>query len=203
MQKLIISDSYMGIFIPRDFSNRVLNFINGKSNLPFTQKDEIIASFYIFGKDHKVNGELEITNVKDIARKTMEQIARQVRIYANNPISMNQESLRENFNKRSMQILIDSNNQNSNKKINFDITKRISRDPTILSECYAWHLAYYKQDYFFKLFNPLRGTDLPPDLVEQLEGRMLMLGFNVKNSAKLTYDDPIIPFLQWLNEWTK
>ncbi|MDW0142044.1 MAG: hypothetical protein QOK82_02890 [Nitrososphaeraceae archaeon] len=203
MQKLIISDSYMGIFIPRDFSNRVLNFINGKSNLPFTQKDEIIASFYIFGKDHKVNGELEITNVKDIARKTMEQIARQVRIYANNPISMNQESLRENFNKRSMQILIDSNNKNSNKKINFDITKRISSDPTILSECYAWHLAYYKQDYFFKLFNPLRGTDLPPDLVEQLEGRMLMLGFNVKNSAKLTYDDPIIPFLQWLNEWTK
>lgn len=203
MQKLIISDSYMGIFIPRDFSNRVLNFINGKTNLPFTQKDEIIASFYIFGKDHKVNGELEITNVKDIARKTMEQIARQVRIYANNPLSMNQESLRENFNKRSMQILIDSNNKNSNKKINFDITKRISRDPTILSECYGWHLAYYKQDYFFKLFNPLRGTDLPPDLLEQLEGRMLMLGFNVKNSAKLTYDDPIIPFLQWLNEWTK
>lgn len=203
MRKLIISDSYMGIFIPRDFSNRVLNFINGKSNLPFTQKDEIIASFYIFGKDHKVNGELEITNVKDIARKTMEQVARQVRIYANNPIRMNQESLRENFNKRSMQILIDSNNNNSNKKTNFDITKRISRDPTILSECYAWHLAYYKQDYFFKLFNPLRGTDLPPDLTEQLEGRMLMLGFNVKNSAKLTYDDPIVPFLQWLNEWTK
>lgn len=193
----------MGIFIPRDFSNRVLDFLNGKTNLPFTQKDEIIASFYIFGKDHKVNGELEITNVKDIARKTMEQIARQVRIYANNPIHMNQESLRENFNKRSMQILIDSNNNNSNKKINFDITKRISRDPTILSECYAWHLAYYKQDYFFKLFNPLRGTDLPSDLAEQLEGRMLMLGFNVKNSAKLNYDDPIIPFLQWLNEWTK
>lgn len=203
MRKLIISDSYMGIFIPRDFSNRVLNFINGKSNLPFTQREEIIASFYIFGKDHKVNGELEITNVKDIARKTMEQVARQVRIYANNPIRMNQESLRENFNKRSMQILIDSNNNNSNKKINFDITKRISRDPTILSECYAWHLAYYKQDYFFKLFNPLRGTDLPSDLAEQLEGRMLMLGFNVKNSAKLTYDDPIVPFLQWLNEWTK
>jgi hypothetical protein len=203
MRKLIISDSYMGIFLPRDFSNRVLNFINGKSNLPFTQKDEIIASFYIFGKDHKVKGELEITNVKDIARKTMEQVARQVRIYANNPISMNQESLRENFNKRSMQILIDSNNKNSNKKINFDITKRISRDPTILSECYAWHLAYYKQDYFFKLFNPLRGTNLPPDLAEQLEGRMLMLGFNVKNSAKLTYDDPMKPFLQWLNEWTK
>lgn len=201
--KLIISDSYMGIFIPRDFSDSVLNFINGKSNLPFTQNDEIIASFYIFGKDHKVNGELEITNVKDIARKTMEQVARQVRIYANNPISMNQESLRENFNKRSMQILIDSNNKNSNKKINFDITKRISRDPTILSECYAWHLAYYKQDFFFKLFNPLRGTNLPPDLAEQLEGRMLMLGFNVKNSAKLTYDDPMKPFLQWLNEWTK
>ena len=203
MRKLIISDSYMGIFLPRDFSNRVLNFINGKSNLPFTQKDEIIASFYIFGKDHKVKGELEITNVKDIARKTMEQVARQVRIYANNPISMNQESLRENFNKRSMQILIDSNNKNSNKKINFDITKRISGDPTILSECYAWHLAYYKQDFFFKLFNPLRGTNLPPDLAEQLEGRMLMLGFNVKNSAKLTYDDPMKPFLQWLNEWTK
>jgi len=193
----------MGIFIPRDFSYRVLSFINGKSNLPFTQKDELIASFYIFGKDYKVNGELEITNVKYIARKTMDQLARQVRIYSNNPINMNQEMLRENFNKRSMQILIDSNNKNSNKKVNFDITKRISKDPTILSECYAWHLAYYKQDYFFKLFNPLRGIDLPADLVEQLEGRMLLLGFNVKNSKILPYDDPIVPFLYWLKDGAK
>jgi hypothetical protein len=193
----------MGIFIPRDFSYRVLNFINGKTNLPFTQKDELVASFYIFGKDHRVNGQLEITNVKDIARKTMEQVARQVRIYANNPLNMNQEMLRENFNKRSMQILIDSNSKNSNKKVNFDITKRISKDPTILSECYTWHLAYYKQDYFFKLFNPLRGIDLPADLVEQLEGRMLLLGFNVKDSTKLPYDDPIIPFLYWLKEWAE
>ena len=193
----------MGIFIPRDFSYRVLNFINGKTNLPFTQKDELVASFYIFGKDHRVNGQLEITNVKDIARKTMDQVASQVRIYANNPINMNQEMLRENFNKRSMQILIDSNSKNSNKKVNFDITKRISKDPTILSECYAWHIAYYKQDYFFKLFNPLQGIDLPADLVELLEGRMLLLGFNVKDSTKLPYDDPIIPFLYWLKEWAK
>ncbi len=193
----------MGIFIPRDFSYRVLNFINGKSNLPFTQKDELVASFYIFGKDYKVNGEMEITNVKDIARKTMDQLARQIRIYSNNPINMNQEMLRENFNKRSMQILIDSNNKNSNKKVNFDITKRISKDPTILTDCYAWHLAYYKQDYFFKLFNPLRGIDLPADLVEQLEGRMLLLGFNVKNSKLLPYDDPIVPFLYWLKEGVK
>ena len=193
----------MGIFIPRDFSYRVLNFINGKTNLPFTQKDELVASFYIFGKDHRVNGQLEIINVKDIARKTMDQVASQVRIYANNPINMNQEMLRENFNKRSMQILIDSNSKNSNKKVNFDITKRISKDPTILSECYAWHLAYYKQNYFFKLFNPLQGIDLPTDLVEQLEGRMLLLGFNVKDSTKLPYDDPIIPFLYWLKEWAK
>lgn len=192
----------MGIFLPRDFPNRVLSFINGKNNLPLTQKDEIIASFYIFGKDHKVNGDLEITNVKDIARKTMEQLARQVRVLSSNPTSMNQELLRENFNKRSMQILIDSNIQNNNNKVSFDITRRISRDPTILSDCYAWHIAYYKQDYFFKLFNPLRGTDLPPGLVGQLEGRMLMLGFNVKNSANLTYEDPIIPFLEWMNEWT-
>lgn len=192
----------MGIFLPRDFPNRVLSFINGKNDLPLTQKDEIIASFYIFGKDHKVNGDLEITNVKDIARKTMEQLARQVRVLSSNPTSMNQELLRENFNKRSMQILIDSNIQNNNNKISFDITRRISRDPTILSDCYAWHIAYYKQDYFFKLFNPLRGTDLPSGLVGQLEGRMLMLGFNVKNSANLTYEDPIIPFLEWMNEWT-
>jgi hypothetical protein len=181
----------------------VLNFINGKINLPLTQKDELVASFYIFGKDHKVNGESEITNAKDVARKTMEQIARQVRSYATNPISMNQDLLRENFNKRSMQILIDSNNKNSNTKVNFDLTKRISKDPTILSDCYSWHLAYYRQDYFFKLFNPLRGIDLPADLVEQLEGRMLMLGFNVKNSTKLPYSDPIIPFFRWLKEPAK
>lgn len=193
----------MGIFLPSDFPNRVLNFINGKNNLPFTKKDEIIATFYIFGKDHKVNGELEITNAKDIAGKTMAQLARQVKVFASNPISMNQELLRENFNKRSMQILVDSNTKNDNTKINSDITRRISRDPTILSDCYAWHIAYYKQDYFFKLFNPLRGDDLPSGLAEQLEGRMLMLGFNVKNSANLTYEDPIMPFLEWMKEWNK
>jgi hypothetical protein len=193
----------MGIFLPQDFPTRVLNFMNGKSNFPLTQKDEIIATFYIFGKDHKVNGELEITNAKDIARKTMEQLARQVKVLASNPMSMNQELIRENFNKRSMQILIDSNTKNDNAKISSDITRRISRDPTILSDCFAWHIAYYKQDYFFKLFNPLRGTDLPPGMIDQLEGRMLMLGFNVKNSANLTYEDPIIPFLEWMNEWTK
>ena len=192
----------MGIFLPRDFPNRVLSFINGKSNFPITQKDEIIGTFYIFGKDHKVNGQLEITNAKDIAKKTMEQLARQIKVLASNPMSMNQESLRENFNKRSMQILIDSNTKNDNK-IGSDITRRISRDPTILSDCYAWHIAYYKQDYFFKLFNPLRGTDLPPALVDQLEGRMLMLGFNVKNSTNLKYEDPIIPFFEWMSEWTK
>lgn len=197
---MIISDSYMGIFIPNDFSYRVLNFINGKTNLPFIEKDELIASFYIFGKDHKVNGDLEITNVKDIARKTMEQIARQIRFYAYNPINMNQDLLRENFNKRSMQILIESDIKHVNKQINFDLTKRISKDPTILSDCYAWHLAYYKQDYFFKLFNPFRGINVPADLVEQLEGRMLMLGFNVKDSTKLPYYDPIIPFFHWLEQ---
>lgn len=193
----------MGIFIPRDFSYRVLDFINGKRNLPFTDKDELVASFYIFGKDNKVNGELEITNVKNIARKTMDQFARQVRIYANNPINMNPELLRENFNKRSMQILIDLNSKNTSEKENSDITKRISKDPAILSECYAWHLAYYKQDYFFKLFNPLRSIDVPEDLVGRLEGRMLLIGFNVKNSTKLPYDDPIIPFLYWIKEWAK
>ena len=129
----------MGIFLPRDFPNRVLNFINGKSNLPLTQKDEIIASFYIFGKDHKVKGDLEITNVKDIARKTMEQLARQIRVLSSNPTSMNQELVRENFNKRSMQILIDSNIKNDNSKISFDITRRISRDPTIQRyDYYFW-----------------------------------------------------------------
>lgn len=193
----------MGIFIPRDFSYRVSDFINGKRNLPFTDKDELVASFYIFGKDNKVNGELEITNVKNIARKTMDQFARQVRIYANNPINMNPELLRENFNKRSMQILIDLNSKNTSEKENSDITKRISKDPAILSECYAWHLAYYKQDYFFKLFNPLRSIDVLEDLVGRLEGRMLLIGFNVKNSTKLPYDDPIIPFLYWIKEWAK
>jgi hypothetical protein len=53
------------------------------------------------------------------------------------------------------------------------------------------------------LFNPLKGIDLPADLVEQLEGRMLLLGFNVKDSTKLPYDDPIIPFLYWLKEWAE
>jgi len=50
------------------------------------------------------------------------------------------------------------------------------------------------------LFNPLQGNGLPSNIVQQLEGRMIMIGFNVKNSSKLPFDDPIVPFFQWLGD---
>jgi len=32
---MISSDAYMGMFLPRDIPDRILNFMNGKIDLPF------------------------------------------------------------------------------------------------------------------------------------------------------------------------
>ena len=199
---VVVTDSYMGIFTPVDIDSRIIQFLEKKIEFPFIKKDEIIGIFYLFGKNNKVISDLEILSVKNIAKKTMEQRARNIKIiheFGKN--KLNSDFIREEYNKRILQISIeDQASSSSSKHLNY----RITRDPTILSNCFEQHIAYYKQDYFFDLFKrPIKKTEVPSNLVNKLEQRMLMLCYNVSDSSKLPDNNTIRPFFQWLNDYDK
>ena len=186
----VVADSYMGIFMPPDISRRIKTFMADKIDFPFIKGDEIIAAFYIFGKDYGVP-EPEIKSATDIARRTVEQVAKDVRLYSSAPQKMDARFTRENYTKRSLQIVVDSG-------ISEDMDRRVAGDPTILSDCFAQHIAYHKQGYFFELFQPFRAEQLPAALRGRLEGRMLLLGFNVKDRQLVPFKSSLEPFFQWM-----
>ena len=46
----VISDSYMGIFLPPDISKRISKFLDGDLDFPFVDKDEIMGVFFLLEK---------------------------------------------------------------------------------------------------------------------------------------------------------
>ena len=196
---VVSSDSYMGMFLPDDISNRISMFIDSKIDFPFLLKEDISGVFYIYGKNYKVSTALDILSATNIAKKTMEQISKEVYTYYNNRNMLTSEFIRENYTKRALQISIDIQRHKDSSSI--DLKKRISEDPTILSNCFTQHIAYYKQDFFFKIFKPFKNNQIPERFTNNLLGRMLMLGFNVSSVDKLPYSDSLIPFLDWMKKF--
>jgi len=187
----VISDSYMGIFMPPDITHRIKQFMAARVDFPFIKKDEMVSAFYLLGKDHGVNGELEINAATDIAKRTVEQVARDIRLYSVTPQKVDARFTRENYTKRSLQIVVDSSTHS-------DVDKQVAGDPTILSDCFAQHIAHHNQGFFFELFQPFRAEQLPPLLKGRLEGRMLLLGFNVKDRQSLPFKSSLQPFFEWM-----
>lgn len=194
---VVVTDSYMGIFLPSDLSTRLSDFINKKREFPFIEKDEIIGTYYLFGKNHKITESLDILSVHSIAKKTMERTLSNIKIFKSfQHTKINSDFIREGYIKRILQISIE------NKEFNYQkMDIRILRDPTILSSCFEQHIVYYKQDYFFHLMNqPLEKSVIPSNLVDKLEGRMLMVGYNVSDDQKLQYANILEPFFEWLQK---
>ena len=181
----------MGIFMPPDIAHRIKQFMAARVDFPFIKKDEMVSAFYLLGKDHGVNGELEINAATDIAKRTVEQVARDIRLYSVKPQKADSRFTRENYTKRSLQIVVDSSTQS-------DVDRQVVGDPTILSDCFAQHIAHHNQGFFFELFQPFRAEQLPPLLKGRLEGRMLLLGFNVKDRQSLPFTSSLQPFFEWM-----
>ncbi|MDQ3848830.1 MAG: hypothetical protein M3261_07740 [Thermoproteota archaeon] len=188
----VISDSYMGVFLPPDISVRIKQFMAAKVDFPLVRRDDLLAVFYIFGKDFEVVGESEVSAASDLAKRTVEQMARDIRVYTTMPQKMDSQFTRENYTKRSLQIVVDSGGWQP------DVDRRVAGDPVILSDCFAQHVAYYRQHFFFELFPPLNGDQLPSALENKLKGRMLLLGFNVKNVQALPFKSSLHTFFQWM-----
>ena len=190
----------MGIFTPIDIPSRIIQFIEKKIEFPFIKENEIVGIFYLFGKDNKVTSESEILSVRNIAKRTMEQQARNIKIFNEfKENKLDSKFIREEYNKRILQISIEE--QISPSSTAAPMSYRIAGDPTIQSNCFEQHIAYYKQDYFYELFKqPFKKTEVPSHLINKLEKRMLMLCYNVSDSSKLPYNNTIYPFFQWLND---
>jgi hypothetical protein len=183
---VVVTDSFMGIFTPMDIPSRIIQFIEKKIEFPFIKEEEI----------------LEILSVRNIAKRTMEQQARNIKIFHEfKENKLDSEFIREEYNKRILQISIEEQMYSSSPS---DMRSRIVGDPTIQSNCFEQHIAYYKEDYFYELFKkPFKKTEVPSHLINKLEKRMLMLCYNVSDSSKLPYNNTVHPFFQWLNDTDK
>jgi hypothetical protein len=190
----VIADSYMGLFMPPDISGRITKFLADEIGFPYIEKGELIGAFFIFGKDFGVR-EDEAGEAKDLARRTVEQFAKDVRMYASMPGRLDAAFTRENYTKRMLQIAVDAKGAGQS-----DMGRRVAGDPTILLDCFAQHVAHYRHDYYFEIFGPFQKQQIPFPLRKKLEGRMLLLGYSTRGTKSLPYTGPLEPFFSWLSK---
>lgn len=185
-------DSYMGLFLPADIQKRISRFLTGDSVFPYIERGEVLGAFFIFGKEFGIHGETEINDAKDLARRTVEQAAKEIRMYTANPGRLDPAFTRENYTKRMLQIAVDM--QGTNQE---NIDRRVAGDPTVLLDCFAQHVAHFSQDFYFEIFGPLRTEQIPKSLQERLNSRMVLVGYNAKSGKDLPFS-PLDPFFDWL-----
>ncbi|MGB6674038.1 MAG: hypothetical protein WBE34_16530 [Candidatus Nitrosopolaris sp.] len=197
-----MTDSYMGMFLPEDISQRITLFIGGKLEFPFIKKEELMGTFFIFGKNNGLHGEEEILAANDLGKRTVAHLTKTVRMFHNSPNKMDSNFTRENYTQRVLQISIELRDNTKNSPVSLSqMNKRIAGDPNILIDCFAQHIACHQQDQFFEIFQPLREYHLPVSLRRKLEGRMILLGFNVRGSSTLPYESTLATFFMWMKKF--
>ncbi len=190
----------MGIFSPVDMSQRITMFIEGKIEFPFIKKEEIMGAFFIFGKSNGIYGEDVILAATDLSRRTVMHLISTARKFHNSPNKMDSNFTKQNYIKRVLEISIDLQDNTEAASIR-ERKRRIAGDPSILMDCFAQHISYHKHDQFFEIFRPLKEDQLPVSLRSKLVDRMLLLGYNLKDSDALPYKSAIFPFLAWLEKF--
>ncbi|MDQ6864551.1 MAG: hypothetical protein M3044_12080 [Thermoproteota archaeon] len=197
-----MTDSYMGMFLPEDISQRITLFIGGKLEFPFIKKEELMGTFFIFGKNNGLYGEEEILAATDLGKRTVAHLTKTVRMFHNSPNKMDSNFTRENYTNRVLQISIELRDNSTNSPFSLSqMNNRIAGDPNILIDCFAQHIACHQQDQFFEIFQPLREYHLPVSLRRKLEGRMILLGFNVRGSSALPYESTLAAFFMWMKKF--
>ena len=185
------ANSYMGIFLPADIRRRIMEFMAQRVGFPFVDPTETLATFHLFGKDNGSEGE-DINQASEFAKKTAQRVVSDIRLYRTSPAKMDPSVTRQNYTKRSLQIVVDSAVDLS------EMNDRVAGDPAILADCFAQHVAYHKQDFFFELFGPLKIEQLPTQVAEMLAGRMVLLGFNAVNRKQIPFASPLDPFFDFI-----
>ena len=192
----IISDSYMRMILPEDISNRVSKFIADRQSFPFIRNDELMCIFYLYGKKSGVRYDKEYSEVMNLAENTVIKLRRDIETYNDShKLKMDSQFTRSKFINRELQVTIEEK-----KSVSKD---RILNDPVLISDCFAQHVSYYNQEYFFQLYGPLKEYDLINDVRKSLLGRMVMLGFNRKDEKSLPFQNAFIPLYIWIRDHTQ
>jgi hypothetical protein len=189
----IISDTYMRMILPEDISYRLSEFIAGRQNFPFIRNEELMCIFYLYGKKNGVRYDKECNEVMNLAENTVMNLQRDIETYNDSSKSkMNSQLIYSKFINRQLQVTVEEKKRVSKE--------RILNDPIIISDCFAQHVSYYNQEYFFQLYGPLREYDLINDVRKYLLGRMVMLGFNRKTEQSLPFQNAFIPLCIWIRD---
>jgi hypothetical protein len=192
---VIVIDSYMAMILPDDIAERISGFIASKLSFPFVGRDELMCIMYLYGRNSMVS-ESDIDKVSSLAQNTASQLGQKIDIYINSSASkLDTEYIRSNYINRELQLTIERKPQD-------DVKKRIAGDPAIISDCFAQHVAYYKQDYFLELYGPLRNSQLTSDIRSALADRMVMVCYNRKGAQETRLAHPLIPVYVWFRDQT-
>ncbi|HKR74360.1 MAG TPA: hypothetical protein VJR94_09630 [Candidatus Nitrosocosmicus sp.] len=192
----VVSDSYMGFFLPADIYKRILKFLDGNLIFPFVNEEEILGIFFLFGKNYGIKNNLDIMSAKDITRKTIDQLKREI-FQSRNNTEFDNDYIKEKYQRRVLQVYVEL--QNSPNFEQTMVNERISRDPTLLMYCYAHHISYYKQKCFFEIYDPFKRDQVDAKLHELLLNRMVMLSYNVEKTNDLPYQT-MTPFIEWISK---
>ena len=183
----------MRMILPEDISNRLSEFIEDRQNFPFIRNDELMCIFYLYGKKSGVRYDKEYSEVMNLAENTVIKLRRDIETYNDSPkLKLDSQFIRSKFINRELQVAIEEKKSVSKE--------RILNDPVLISDCFAQHVSYYNQEYFFQLYGPLREYDLINDVRKHLLGRMVMLVFNRKDEKSLPFQNAFIPLYIWIRD---
>jgi hypothetical protein len=194
----IVTDSYMTMILPENISERISAFLCHKQNFPFIHSNELTCIFFLYGRKWKVNGENEYKQAIDLADQTYRKISKDIEVYNNRNSKMDviTEFARSSYINRGLQIMVESKNNDISGE------ERMFADPAILLDCFARHVAYHHQDFFFQVYGPLKDSELTKDMHHSLSGRMVMIGYNRMDEKSLPFHHPLIPLYIWMREST-
>jgi hypothetical protein len=182
----------MAMVLPDDMAARIADFVAGKRSFPLIGGDETFCLMYLYGKNGGVK-ESEIEEATGLAKRTADQMSADIERYRNSSQAvLDPEHIRSKFVNRGLQLAVE-------KKLAGD---RLAGDPAVLSDCFAQHVAFYKQDHFFGLYGPLKGIELTADIRPALLGRMVMVCYNKKGEQELGAH-PLIPVYVWFRDMAK
>lgn len=185
---MIVADSHMAMLLPDDIAPRITEFVAGKRTFPFVGRDELMCMMYLYGRSGRVS-EKEVQEVNGLAQRTASQLGQEIDIYANSSAAkLDPEYIRSRYVNRQLQLVVENK------------PDRLAGDPAIVSDCFAQHVAHYKQDYFFELYGPLKDAELTLDIRPMLAGRMVMICYNRKGTHETGLAHPLIPVYVWFRD---
>lgn len=188
---VIVADSHLAMILPDDIAGRVAGFVAGRRDFPFIEKDELICMMYLYGRSGGVRSESDANEAAGLAQNTATQMSNDIDFYLNSSAGkLDSEYIRSKYVNRQLQLAVEKKDAG-----------RFAGDPAILSDCFAQHVAYYKQDYFFGLYGPLKDQELTSDIRPALSGRMVMVCYNRKGEQELAQHS-LIPVYVWFRDQT-